>query len=156
MVAVASPDCGHQASRAIRSGTSQALPLGGALWRLVVREPPLLSRSSAPKDPLSLHAVLEWLAKRAVSPSRPPEAELSAPSTTVSSDPVHAVVAALGVAVAAVAVGEEVAGWVGVDELGVVVPPQALSATAGSSRRAKTARAMTEGRAVSGMAAILL
>ena len=66
--------------------------------------------SSAARAPLSWHAVLEWLAKSAVSPCRPPEAEFSAPSTAVSSEPVHAVVAAVGVAEAAVAVGEEVVG----------------------------------------------
>ena len=68
MVAVASPGCGHQASRATRSGTSQALPLVGLVGRLVVRAPPLLSSSAAARDPLSWHDVDEWSAKSAVSP----------------------------------------------------------------------------------------
>jgi len=59
MVRVASPGWGHQASRATRSGTNQALPVGGVLSRLVVSEWPLESRSWAWREPLSRQAVLE-------------------------------------------------------------------------------------------------
>ena len=59
MVRVASPGWGHHPSRATRSGTSQALPVGGVLSRLVVSEWPLESRSWAWREPLSWQALVE-------------------------------------------------------------------------------------------------
>jgi hypothetical protein len=68
---------------------------------------------------------------------------------------VHALVAAVGVAVGAAVVGEEVAGWLADGDPDAVVP-QALSAAAGSSRSEKRARARTGGRGEESIEAILL
>lgn len=79
-------------------------------------------------------------------PCSPPEAELSAPNTTLRSLPVHALTASVGVGVG-VGAGVAVAAAVG-EDAGVrpdgdpdvdVPPPQALSRAAGSSTRPRRA-----------------